>query len=749
MKFLKYIFLFLSITLFSQNQVPPEKINLINTKGYSNLSASASSILLGSKQKQNNNLAKQTNNLDDISLNSMLRVMVKFKKGCNEFSNHPILKNINLINQELGTAFVKISELPLLENEECILYIDAGENMSSEVDNARVFTNVDKVHMGNSTLNNSYKGNGVLVGIIDFGFDYNHINFRDEDGNFRIIRIWNQADNSGFSPVGFDYGTEFYGYDLEEGLDEPPYDTPYGSHGTHVAGIAAGKGINPETVGMAPESEIILVTRKSVSLDFPDDGLTQYPNASYVSDAINYLVGVAQSLQMPLVINMSFGTNQGPHDGTDLLSQSINSISENNSGVIIFKSAGNDGNKDKHVELNFKNLETKYIWTEEISSQYEINNSERLHYIDFWGDNQGINSAFTVNFGVYDRYWNEYDSEIWQINVNGSYLGSIDLIDDDFIGSDDWSIDIFSEINPLNQRPHLRLKIETDNNDDDDNLLITITSQNTTVHAWVNSGKFISPDGYDFVTPDGFYSVTEPGNADGLITVAAYNVTDTGAGEIENISDFSSRGPRIDGALTPDIAAPGNTIVSSVNSYDQEYMPGGIYFNDVVYSDDTAKFALSQGTSMAAPVAAGITALWLEANPNLTTADVRYIIQETAKTDGFTESFITTPNRYWGYGKIDALAGIQLFESSLFLNDYEHDNFILYPNPTNDFVNFDNSTLKFKNLEVINLIGQAILKLNLEDSNQNKLDISNFEKGLYFFKFSKKNDSRTFKIIKE
>jgi subtilisin family serine protease len=729
--------------LFSQNPVPAQKINKINTKGYSKLSASTSSILLGAKQKQ-------TNNLDDISFNSMLRVMVKFKKGCNEFSNHPILKNINLINQELGTAFVKISELPLLENEECVLYIDAGETMSSEVDNARASTNVDEVHTGVSTLNNSYKGNGVLVGIIDSGFDYNHINFKDEDGNFRITRIWNQSDNSGWTPVGFDYGTQLYGYDLEEGLDEQlPYDTSYSSHGTHVAGIAAGKGINPETVGMAPESEIILVKIKSVQSDFPNDQFTQDPNKAHVSDAISYLVGVAQSLQMPLVINMSFGTNQGPHDGTDLLSQSINSISENNSGVIIFKSAGNDGDDDKHVELNFENLETKYIWTEEISSQYEINNSERLHYIDFWGDNQGINSAFTVNFGVYDRDWNEYDSEIWQINVNGSYLGSIDLIDDDFIGSDDWSIDIFSEINPLNQRPHLRLKIETDNDDDDDNLLITITSQNTTVHAWVNSGKFISPDGYDFVTPDGFYSVTEPGNADGLITVAAYNVTDTGFGEIENISDFSSRGPRIDGALTPDIAAPGSSIVSSINSYHQEYMPGGFSFDDVVYSDGTAKFALSQGTSMAAPVAAGITALWLEAYPNLTTADVRYIIQETAKTDEFTESFITTPNRYWGYGKIDALAGLQLIESSLFLNDYEHDNFILYPNPTNDYVNFDNSTLKFKNLEVINLIGQSILKLNLEDSNQNKLDISNFEKGLYLFKFSNKNDLRTFKIIKE
>lgn len=748
MKFLKYIFLFLSITLFSQNQVPSEKINLINTKGYSNLSASASSILLGSKQKQNNNLAKQTNNLDDISLNSILRVMVKFKKECNEFSNHPILKNIKLINQELGTAFVKLSELPLLENDECVLYIDAGENMSTEVNNARVFTNVDKVHMGNSTLNNLYKGNGVLIGIIDSGFDYNHINFKDEDGNFRILRVWNQADNSGFSPVGFDYGTELYGYDLQEGLDKP-FDNPYYSHGTHVAGIAAGKGINTETVGMAPESEIILVSTKFENLDFPENEITQEINASYVSDAINYLVGVAQSLEMPLVINMSFGTNQGPHDGTDLLSQSINSISENNSGVIIFKSAGNDGDDDEHVELNFENLETKNIWTEEISTQYEINNSKRLHYIDFWGDNQGINSAFTVNFGVYDRYWNEYDSEIWQINVNGSYLGSIDLIDDDFIGSDDWSIDIFSEINPLNQRPHLRLKIETDNDDDDDNLLITITSQNTTVHAWVKSGKFISPDGYDFVTPDGFYSVTEPGNADGLITVAAYNVTDTFDGEIENISDFSSRGPRIDGALTPDIVAPGNRIVSSVNRYDQEYMPEGINFNDVVYSDDTAKFALSQGTSMAAPVAAGITALWLEANPNLTTDDVRYILRETAHTDEFTENISITPNIYWGYGKIDALAGLQFIESNLFLNDYQHNNFMLYPNPTNDYINFDNSSLKFKSLEVISLVGQSILKLNIEESNQNKLDISNFEKGLYFFKFSKKNDSRTFKIIKE
>lgn len=57
---------------------------------------------------------------------------------------------------------------------------------------------------------------------------------------------------------------------------------------------------------------------------------------------------------------------------------------------------------------------------------------------------------------------------------------------------------------------------------------------------------------------------------------------------------------------------------------------------------------------MAAPVVAGIIALWLEQEPTLTPAQIREVIQLTAINDEFTA---VQPER-WGAGKIDALAGM-------------------------------------------------------------------------------------------
>ena len=314
-------------------------------------------------------------------------------------------------------------------------------------------------------------------------------------------------------------------------------------------------------------------------------------------------------------------------------------------------------------------------------------------------------------------------------------------------------------------------------------ILIEIKSTSGTIHAWQYNNKLISGGPYvnftnlDYAnTTDGDSNFTMSeigGTGNSIISVGAYNTksstnmlwnddddekTHFDQSELLNIADFSSLGPTVDGRTKPDISAPGHVVVSSISSFDNRYNFDEIDFNIearyanivpefVEYGNNFWDFGAMQGTSMSSPMVAGMVALMLQANPSLNFSEVKAILQSTALTDEYTGSII--PNNTWGFGKVNAQAAIQNIETSLSINDFGFDNFMLYPNPTNDFVNFDNSTLKFKNLEVINLIGQSILKLNLEDSNQNKLDISNFEKGIYLFKFSNKNDLRTLKIIKE
>ena len=65
---------------------------------------------------------------------------------------------------------------------------------------------------------------------------------------------------------------------------------------------------------------------------------------------------------------------------------------------------------------------------------------------------------------------------------------------------------------------------------------------------------------------------------------------------------------------------------------------------------------LSQtGTSMAAPAVAGTIALWMEADPTLTTDRIKDILAHSSRQPDATLSY---PNNEYGHGEIDAYAGL-------------------------------------------------------------------------------------------
>ncbi len=133
-----------------------------------------------------------------------------------------------------------------------------------------------------------------------------------------------------------------------------------------------------------------------------------------------------------------------------------------------------------------------------------------------------------------------------------------------------------------------------------------------------------------------------PAIYDAVFSVGATNNTDTLAG-------FSSRGPvTVDSSnrLKPDVSAPGVNVRSS-------------------YTTNT--YAVLSGTSMAAPHAAGLVALFLSANPQLRgdpDAIESFLIStcasvtvSPAQTCGGTPSG-STPNNSSGWGRVDALAAV-------------------------------------------------------------------------------------------
>ncbi len=738
--------LLLSIKLFSQQIFTDESriIKVESTSVNSKLSLSTKSILFQAKQNIGNSPT-------EVNLSSLVRITLLFEDDCTNFNSSNIFLDISKISENISTAFVKVQDLQLLENVECLKYADIGENLELEVSNARAETNTNSVHLGTG-LSQSYTGNGVIVGIIDDGFDYTHPNFKDSNGNLRISRVWERTNNSGTPPsdLGFSYGSQFIG---SSAILNELYDRTNESHGTHVTGIAAGSGNgNPSLLkGMAPNSEIVLVSGYN----------TVIPTDNNYIDAINYIKNYANSVNKPVVINMSFGTGLGPHDGTTLQEAAVNSLS-NSPGLVLVAAAGNDGGMKKHVANFFNGSQTKFILNTK-----NIYSGNENSIIDIWGNNQGINSAFGVTIGVFNTSSQTYDSNVIQFIINGSlnFQNPYILADNDFgpLNNDSWSISLFSEINPLNNRPHLRISCSSDNDSSSDFLVVSIQSIDDIIHSWCANCEFNNPTGFSFTDGDDFFSIYSPGNANGVITVGSYNVTSENlgspAGTVGGLSYFSCKGPRTDFLIKPDITAPGNRIVSSLSSFDSRYLTIPSFNNDITNTYGSHFYGKQQGTSMAAPVVSGIIALWLQAAPQLTTNDVRTIIANTSITtspvsDAFQfygTTYSTPPNVKWGYGKINALTSMQLIEQVLNVDTLDTtNNFIVYPNPTTSKVYFDNINYNFKELSIFNYLGQEVSKSIFTSSIQNQeIDLSNLAKGIYVIKLSNSETTKSIKIVKE
>ena len=85
--------------------------------------------------------------------------------------------------------------------------VDLASKAVPHLERARVGTRVDSVHTGLG-LAQPFHGEGVLIGVLDWGFDYTHPNFYDTTlTSTRIRGAWDQYRQSGPAPAGFDYGT--------------------------------------------------------------------------------------------------------------------------------------------------------------------------------------------------------------------------------------------------------------------------------------------------------------------------------------------------------------------------------------------------------------------------------------------------------------------------------------------------------------------------------------------------------------
>lgn len=161
------------------------------------------------------------------------------------------------------------------------------------------------------------------------------------------------------------------------------------------------------------------------------------------------------------------------------------------------------------------------------------------------------------------------------------------------------------------------------------------------------------------------FAAGNDGSLDGTIGgsyIKAPWVVTVGAGNKDGtLADFSSRGVRDGGGAVvvdgetfiwtdrPNVVAPGVGIISTLAN------TGSLGYLDPYDTD----YAYMQGTSMAAPHVAGVIALMLEANPQLTWRDVIKILEDTATNMPGREEWEVGAGYVNAYAAVTTAAGLR------------------------------------------------------------------------------------------
>lgn len=640
---------------------------------------------------------------------------------------------------QIVTMSVPADALPLLESSKEVLQYSISHTIAApECNQDRFDTRTDSVHQGLGVVNNlPYDGEGVYIGITDWGFDYSHPNYNAGSGNLRLEMAWDHFKLSGPSPADKGYGDGLnYGTLITEGLRAAHGDTSnlygYGTHGTHVAGITAGRGVDGDQMGQAPGAKLL----------FCSFGLGEKP----WMDAVAWMKQVAQDSSRRLVINSSWGMYSfSTIDGTSLLSQAINAWSEE--GVVFCTSGGNNGRTSIpfHISRTFRSDTADTVRTVVVRASDIYSIRETGQVIVMWGE-EGHDFSACIRL-------RKNDTTLWRTPMFSTAMGDTVIYDSIVHEGESTGYRVLVEsANVFNNRPHIQIDIDKTSLQTQ----LFFTAAEGTVHAWNlankdnhagNEGCSFSQAGRDgFVSGDALYGVGEPACAAKCISVAAHRPdrysNSSGVYRPGVIADFSSAGPLINGVNKPEISAPGVDIVSSISYWTtSSYTPYLTYF----LGGRNYIWSTMSGTSMSCPAVTGVVALMLQANPTLSVDQVREIIFSTARNDTVTGPLVARDSMdvHWGWGKIDALRAVNECVRRLSVNDAEISRIPLkvFPNPASDMVTVHTGCGETQTLSVYTMDGRLAHQCPV--TGETTLDISSWPCGVYILRAG----SRTEKLV--
>ncbi len=272
-------------------------------------------------------------------------------------------------DQNVGEIFSDFSEdyIQRIDGTYAVLYTPLSELNGLGVDSytyntiPNCFTYMDSQALAASRITNlqnhpylNLQGRNTAIAVIDSGIDYTHPAFLSYERT-RIAYLWDQRIPSDNSTVP--YGSVYTEEQINAALQsEDPWEIvpskDENGHGTFMAGIAAG---TPEPTeefsGAAPEATLIIVKLKPAKnylreFYFLPEGVDYYQEND-IMFGISFALECARQLQMPLVICIGLGNNQGTHQGKNPLALYMDSVTRNPQTAVTV-AAGNEGNSRRH-----------------------------------------------------------------------------------------------------------------------------------------------------------------------------------------------------------------------------------------------------------------------------------------------------------------------------------------------------------------------------------------------------------------
>ena len=581
-------------------------------------------------------------------------VFVQMKDGINDelLAQYGCKKYAQL--GDIAIVTVPLDKVGALSEQPEVLRVEANDKGHPTLDLVPENTNLLPVYE-QTAQHPAFTGKGVVVGIMDIGFDLTHPTFYNTPSlsNYRIKAFWDQlapnADSNRF-PVGSEWTT------TDDILQQQcATDGREQNHGTHTTGIAVGSGYDSPYHGAAWESDLCLVAN-AVTADTAFIDKADYYLYTTATDALGfkYLFDYADSQQKPCVVSFSEGYTPFMDNDDQLFSLFLSRLV--GPGHILVSSAGNESQSLTYFR--------KPLGVEHAGSFIRVFNPTAQYRLLSDGKPVVRLIAYEERNVVERELLLPMDSENWKDEQ---------LIDTLFIQDDTCAVRITRYqpslvegktgywITLAGNRPFIEM----------DHLALVVEGADCEAEVFGSSTQ--SFGNYDtdkqWNAAEKSHNILAPGCLEPAITVGSTShrltYTNINGDVIKNNRDtepgrlswFSSVGPAMDGSVKPDVTAPGNFVISSQSSFYLEAHPDATTY-DVEHFDAggrTYVWAAQSGTSMSTPVVAGIIALWLQANPTLSPDDIRDVLQRTCR---HPEPQFTYPNNFYGHGEIDAYRGL-------------------------------------------------------------------------------------------